>query len=121
MSETSNKTVSSNKILKNVTSTGAGSSYHLWGSKHTFQLFGTTSAGSGSAIVNVEVSNNNSNWEVAGTITLTLGTSSTSDGFAKNAAWRWVRGNVTTLSGTNATVSLIVGGQEPAGLEELSE
>jgi len=121
MSGSSNKMVSSIKILKNVTSTGAGSAFPLWGSKHSFQMFGTTSAGVGSAVVNVEVSNNASNWEVAGTITLTLGTSSTSDGFAKNAAWRWARGNVTTLSGTGATISLIVGGQEPAGLEELSE
>ena len=48
-------------------------------------------------------------FEDVGTITLTLGTSSTSDGFAALAAWGFVRCNVTTLTGTGATVSVSMG------------
>ena len=75
----------------------------------TFQASGTTTAGAGSAVVAIEVSNDNANWLTLGTITLTLGTSSTSDGFAALAAWGFVRCNVTTLTGTGASVSITMG------------
>lgn len=75
-------------------------------SLRTFQASGTTSAGAGASVILVQVSNNNSDWITLGTITLTLGTSSTSDGFASNAPWPYVRGNVSSISGTNAAVTL---------------
>ncbi len=75
----------------------------------TFQASGTTTAGAGTAVVAIEVSNDNANWITLGTITLTLGTSATSDGFAALAAWGFVRANVTTLTGTGASVTVTMG------------
>lgn len=75
----------------------------------TFQAAGSTTAGTGSAVVAIEVSNNNANWITLGTITLTLGTTPTSDGFAALAAWGFVRANVTTLTGTGASVTVTMG------------
>lgn len=72
----------------------------------TFQAAGTVSTSTGAAIVKIQVSNDGSNWIDLGTITLTLGTSATSDGIASYAAWAYVRANVSTLTGTNATVTV---------------
>lgn len=96
------------------TATGAGSTYEVNrkaedAKQRVFQAAGTTSAGSGSATVVVQVSCNDSDWITLGTITLTLGTSSTSDGFASDAPWPYVRGNCTAISGTNASVTLYMG------------
>ena len=103
-------------ILSAVTSTGAGSPIQLPSSiggvptsRLSFQAYGTTSSGSGTAVISVQVSNDGSNWLSLGTISLTLGTSSTSDGFVDDAPWAFVRGNITTLTGTTATVSLVMG------------
>ena len=43
-----------------------------------------------------------------GTITLS-GTTTATDGFTTIAPWRWVRVNVTAISGTGATVQTIMG------------
>lgn len=75
----------------------------------TFQANGITTAGTGSATIDIEVSNNESDWIIMGTITLTLGTTSTSDGFASSSAWAFVRSNVTAISGTGATVTVTIG------------
>lgn len=93
-------------LLNGVTATGAGSGYRVIGKDRTFQANGTTTAGAGSATVKVQVSNNNVDWIDAGTITLTLATTSSSDGFASDAAWAHVRGNVTAISGTGASITL---------------
>lgn len=73
----------------------------------TFQAFGSTTAGAGAAAINVEVSNDNTNWIVSATINLTLGTTVTTDGVAKSENWKYVRGNVTAISGTGAAISLV--------------
>lgn len=73
------------------------------------QANGTTTSGVGAATINIEVSNDNVNWLVAFTITLTLGTTATNDGQALIARWEWVRANVTALSGTGASVNVIAG------------
>lgn len=96
-------------LLSSVIATGAGSSVKPVGSNRTFQAHGTTSAGAGAATIVVQVSNNDSDWITLGTISLTLSTTSSSDGFASDAPWKYVRGNVTAISGTDATVSLILG------------
>lgn len=101
--------VVSRTLLKNVIITGAGVSVNHYDSRCTFQANGTTSAGVGAATILVEVSNNDINWLTAGTITLTLGTVSTSDGFVLDAKWTYIRGNVSAISGTNATISLNMG------------
>ena len=96
-------------LLNAVTTAAAGSTYLKPSTMCTFQADGTTSAGTGAATIEVQVSNNDSNWEVAGTISLTLGTTSVSDGFVFEAPWKYVRGEVTAISGTNATVTLTMG------------
>jgi len=110
--------ISSVKLLDTVTVTGASVKHFLRHPKRTFQAKGTTSAGVGSATIKIQVSNEfapgvgdtSTDWIDAGTITLTLGTAQTSDGFALDAAWKWVRANITALSGATATVSVRMGG-----------
>lgn len=103
------------KLLDAVIATGAGSSSQLPSSvsagqtsKMTFQAVGAVSASTGSVSVAVQVSNDNTNWLTLGTITLTLSTSDSTDGFAADAAWAFVRGNVTSISGTDAEVTLLM-------------
>lgn len=94
-------------MIDKATATGAGASFNMPDAKTTFQASGATSAGAGSATVVVQVSNDGGdNWITAGTITLTLATTESSDGFALDAPWDLVRGNVTAISGTGAYVSL---------------
>ena len=49
-----------------------------------------------------------SNWITMGTITLS-GTTTATDGFTTIAPWRWVRATVSSISGTGATVQIIMG------------
>ena len=77
--------------------------------KATIQASGSTTAGSGSATIVIEVSNDDTNWITAGTITLTLGTTSTTDGFTTDAPWKYIRARVTALSGTGASVTALMG------------
>ena len=99
-------------LLTDVTGTGAGSEAFKPVSKHrTFQAYGTTSAGVGAASIDVEVSNDGTNYIVLGSIDLVLGTSAVTDGFTSVAPWKFVRGNVASISGTNGTVSLTMGNE----------
>lgn len=75
----------------------------------TFQLIGKTTAGAGSAVVNIEVSNNGVNWLTFATITITLGTTDVSDGVVLTAPWGYVKATATTLTGTGAKVSVLMG------------
>lgn len=99
-------------LLDAVIVTGAGAAYQIPVSpppiNRTFQAHGTTSAGSGACAVKVQGSNDGSKWLDIATITLTLGTTSTNDGFASAAVWPYVRGNVASISGTTGTCSLTV-------------
>ena len=94
-------------LLLNATATGASTSVNAMSATgNTFQAAGTVSASTGAATVKIQVSNDFANWLDLGTITLTLGTSATADGFASYAAWAYVRANVTVLSGTGASVTV---------------
>lgn len=97
------------KLLSAATATGAGQAYQPGTPKRTFHATGLTTAGAGSATIVVQVSNDGSNWLTLGTITLTLATTVSGDGFASDAPWRHVRGNVTAISGTGASVTLTMG------------
>lgn len=106
--------MSSMILINNATATGAGASQNIQTLRipqdnRTFQATGQTSTSTGAASVLVEVSNDNSNWITMGTISLTLGTATTTDGFVSSANWTWVRGKVFSISGTDATVSLLMG------------
>jgi hypothetical protein len=93
-------------IMLTAEATGAGSGFSMPDNGNTsFQVSGSTTSGAGAAIVDVEVSNDGDNWDNLGTITLTLGTASTSDSFSTlGAHWELVRMNVTAISGTGASV-----------------
>ncbi len=103
------------KLLTAATTTGPGTAFTfdrplgagITRSKATFQGV-VTGTGSVTATVLVEVSNDKTNWLTLGTITLS-GTTTASDGFAADAPWAWVRGNVTALTGTGAAVALTQG------------
>lgn len=89
--------------------TGAGSFLYKDSPYSTFQAT-VSGTGAVSATVTIEYSNDGVNAldTVGGTITLS-GTTSNTDGFTSTAPWKFVRANVTAISGTNATVQVYMG------------
>ncbi len=99
-------------LLNGVTVTGAGTGKvgnTVPYSTKTYQGTGSTASGTGTAVISVEGSNDASNWDVIGTITLTLGTTATSGSFTSYDRYTQNRGNVTTLTGTGAAITLTMG------------
>lgn len=93
-----------------VTTTGAGSFLYKDSPDATFQAT-VSGTGAVTATVTIEYSNDGTNviGTVGGTITLS-GTTSATDGFtSQNAPWKFVRANVTSISGTGATVQVYMG------------
>lgn len=83
----------------------------------TFHATGETTAGAGTAVFKVWGSNldspvmtDDTEWVLLGTISLTTGTTRVSDGFAVTAAWRWIRGELDSVSGTGGKGSLWMAG-----------
>lgn len=96
------------------TTTGYADAHEVvGGSDRTFQAYGSTSNGAGAATIIIYGTNDDSqstnNLITLGTITLTLGTTVTSDGFASQAAWRYIVVRVSAISGTDAAVTVNVG------------
>jgi len=93
------------------TTTGAQQIIYKDAVDATFQAYGTTTAGAGAAVVLIQGSNINdaNSFITLGTITLTLGTTLSADGFATSAAWKYVRASVSSISGTNASVNVLMG------------
>lgn len=89
--------------------TGAGSFLYKDSPYSTFQAT-VSGTGAVSATVTIEYSNDGTNVcsTVAGTIALS-GTTSNTDGFTSTAPWKYVRANVTAISGTDATVQVYMG------------
>lgn len=79
--------------------------------KRAFQAYGSTSAGAGAAVIEIYGSlfGITGTWVLLGTITLTLGTSVTNDGFPGDAPWPYLTVKVVSISGTNAAVTVAVG------------
>ncbi|HET8686205.1 MAG TPA: hypothetical protein VFM18_06020 [Methanosarcina sp.] len=77
-----------------------------------YSAFSATVTGTGAvtATVLIEVSNDGTNWlsTPMGTISLS-GTTSATDGFTSSAPWKYVRANITAISGTGATVVVKMG------------
>jgi hypothetical protein len=99
-----------NLLGTGVTVTGAGTLLYKDSPNATFQAV-VTGTGTVTATVTIEYSNDGVNvlTTVGGTITLT-GTTTASDGFtSSNAPWKYVRANVTAISGTGATVQVYMG------------
>lgn len=97
-------------LVTNQTTTGTGSiAGPATAGRKTFQ--GTvTGSGSVSATIAINVSNDKVDWITLGTITLS-GTNAATDGFATEASWGYYQANVSALSGTGASVT-VVSGQE---------
>lgn len=101
--------VQNNQLLSGATATGSSDAASQANSKITFHARGKTSAGSGSATVLIEVSNDqgaSKTWHTLGTISLTLSTSYSADGFASNAPWKYYRARISAISGTGAQVDV---------------
>lgn len=96
--------------LSAVTTTASGEAVELGDSKRTIHVTGTTSSGTGSATIVVEVSNDTTwPWLTADTLTLTLGTTATASGTLVDADWKYIRLRVSAISGTGASVSGKIG------------
>jgi hypothetical protein len=97
-------------ILDGATAVVAGESHAMTGGGLvTVEAYGTTSSGKGSAIIEIQVSNNGSTWRTSGTINLNLEPTRTSDRFTMDASWNgwlYVRANLSSISGTGASVSV---------------
>ena len=105
------------ELLSAATSAARGTAYRMFGHYMSFYADGTTSAGSGSAVIDIEVSNvdspsssDSTEWKIAGTITLTLGTTKTNDVFTLNAPYQWFRARLVSISGTGASVNCFASG-----------
>jgi hypothetical protein len=72
----------------------------------TFQATGATTAGAGAAQVAILASNDGVGWITLGTINLTLGTTPVTDGIASSAAWKSVKAQLVSISGTGAAVTV---------------
>ena len=96
-------------LLDAADATGESGSHTPRGRKATFQAVGSTTAGAGTATVKVQVSNDEEIWLDAASIALTLATIESSDGFTLDAPWKFVRANLTALTGTGAEVSVFMG------------
>ena len=89
--------------------TGAGNWVYKDSPHATFQAT-VTGTGAVTATVDIEVSNAGVNVvdTVAGTITLS-GTTTHSDGFTtQHSPWKFVRANVTAITGTGASVDVLM-------------
>lgn len=93
------------------TATGAQTTIFKDSPYATFQAYGSTTAGSGAVVVSIQGSNvdDTDAFVTLATITLTLGTTITADGFATTAPWKYVRANVVSISGTGASVNVLMG------------
>lgn len=108
--------MSSVQLLTDAATTGPGERQSPRCVNRTFQAMGTTSSGTGSASIIIEASDKatpvegtTADWTPLGTITLTLGTTQTNDGFVSQASWRWVRARISSISGIGATVNAYLG------------
>jgi hypothetical protein len=101
-------------LLSAAIATGAGPGFEPSNAIRTFSASGATTAGAGAATIKIQGSNVASpsvdgDWVDLGTITLTLATTKSADGFVSLAPWRLIRANVTGISGTNASVDVLMG------------
>jgi len=100
--------------VNSTTATGASSPIYKESPWSTFQAIVTGTGTVGATVVmqgsNEDATYNgtNSNWVTINTFTLS-GTTTATDGYTSVSTWRYVRANVTAISGTSATVQVIMG------------
>jgi hypothetical protein len=102
-------------VAAGLTTTGAGPWCYKGSVYSTVTAVVTTTSGNGSATVNVELSNGPDSSPVAnitagGTITITSGATPRGDGLNLGiAAYKYIRLNVTAITGTGAAVNGYLG------------
>lgn len=116
MDDTANAVQTINAPIANTSSlgsavTGTGAQTAVQGrSPATAMVTGSVSASTGSATVLIQVSNDSTNFITACTITLSLTTSVSADGCGIQVPWRYIRMNISAISGTGAAVTGTLGG-----------
>lgn len=103
------------KVLQGgATATGYGDNFQPSGLYRSYQAYGSTSSGSGASVIKIWASNLNNpgtsddaDWVLLGTISLTLGTTRTNDGFVSIGSWEHIRSEVDSISGTGAKVTVL--------------
>lgn len=101
------------KLADSIATTGVQTSVSFFGRDIEEWTAQATVQGTGavSATVQIEVSNDGVGWLVDSVSTLSLsGTGIASAGFTSSAPWQFVRANITAISGTNARVTVTIGG-----------
>lgn len=93
-------------LLSNKTSAVTGDFEILGNDGATFQAVGKTSSGSGSATIDIEGSIDKTNAVLLGTITLSLSTSDSTDGFYVSSNWPFVRAKLRSISGTGSVINV---------------
>jgi len=100
-------------LLDNVSTEGAGGKTPIvkkGDSSATFQATVNGSSGTVTATIDIEVSNNETDWITMGTISLSASApAADSDGFASNASWSFAQANLTDITGTDARVTVVMG------------
>lgn len=103
------KAVTSRTVLSAASTVAAGAAVPGVGDAKTYQVYATTTAGTGTFVVNVECSNG-TGWDVLGTITLpSVSTTASSNSFSSADRCLFLRGNVTTVTGTGTVGTLTMG------------
>lgn len=92
------------------TSTGACVARNAPGPGATVQA-AVTGTGAVSATVVIQVSNIENSWLDLGTLSLS-GTTTATQGLALDAHWVYIRADITGLSGTGATVDVVMGSRD---------
>ena len=101
--------VKTQRLLYQAIATGIDETYIPLGHERTYQLVGSVSSGSGTCVVDIEVSNDGENFVNMHTMEMNLSTTVNSDTYFSIEPWKYVRGNVTAISGTDASVDLTLG------------
>lgn len=102
------------QIILQASAPATGSAFSPMRDRATYQAVLTTSSGTGTATVQLYVSNSppvnglGTNGMLMATITLS-GASPQVDGFESVAPWKWVWAVVTSITGTGASVSVYQG------------
>ena len=97
-------------LLLNRTTTGASASAESPGAGATVHAT-VTGTGALTATVVIQVGNIADSWLDLGTLSLS-GTTTATQGLALDAHWVYIRANITTLTGTGATVNVVMGSRD---------
>lgn len=97
-------------LLTDRITTGASSAAEAPGPGATVQAT-VTGTGAVTATVVIQVGNISGSWLDLGTLSLS-GTTSATQGLALDAHWVYIRANVTTLTGTGATLNVVMGSRD---------